>query len=550
MALYNKILIFFVNLMHKTMKLMLLQILASIPLLVLGQQHHDQMSKTSAKEVTVYLNGAEIKTTERVNFKKGINRILLVGIPFSMVNESLQFSVGVNLEIVSITTQELKNDVTLIHKEASAVYSKIEQGENKLKLTRAKSEALDAERKMLLANQSIGGQQNGVSLIELAKAADFFRERVFKINTNLLENQKEAEILLHTIDSLKLIKSEIEERIPTVLKQITATIYSSAEQATEIELRYLVENANWEPTYDLIATDITKPIILKYKAAIYNQTGVDWNQAKIKLSSADPTQDATRPFLSTWTLNYTGQGNEGFINKYSSQIQTDTLAKVKSEEISVDELSYSFEIAKPHTITNGSSPYNIDIKRDSLKATYQYLTIPKLDGSAFLIAKVTGWQRLNLIDAPANVYFQNTYVGVSQINTSSVSDTLELSFGRDNKIMVARTKLEDTAGTKFIGGKRNEYLLYEISIKNNQRSPIDIKIQDQLPISQEADIVVEPNETSKASIDQLSGRLQWMKTIQSNQLIKLRIGFTVKYPKNKTVIIRKNRMVRTPRYRQ
>jgi hypothetical protein len=41
-----------------------------------------------------------------------------------------------------------------------------------------------------------------------------------------------------------------------------------------------------------------------------------------------------------------------------------------------------------------------------------------------------------------------------------MSDTLELSLGRDNQILVGRAKLEDKASANFIGAKREESFIY------------------------------------------------------------------------------------------
>jgi uncharacterized protein (TIGR02231 family) len=521
------------------------------PVLLFGQHNSDIILNSSIKEVTLYLNSAEIKTTERVNIKKGTTRVVFAGISPYMLNESIQCSIDNNLEIVSIRTKETKNDITLISKEALLIGLKIKQAENKLKLVNAKLEALDSEKKMLAANYSIDKPQAGVSIIELGKVADFFRERIYRININILESSRETELLSKSIDSLTLIKKRIEIQTNSDRKEISIVVNSNNEKSIDIALRYLVENARWEPTYDIIGTEITKPILLKYKANIFNETGIEWDRVKIKLSTADPSIEATLPQLTTWTLNYNSQGNEGYVqNRYNSNLlKGDSIFISSANEVIVDELSYSFEIDKPHSISSSNEAYNIQVKKDSIKATFQYLAIPKIEASAFLLAKITGWQKLNLIDAPANVYFQNTYVGVSNIKTRSTSDTLELSFGRDNKVFVSRSKLEDKGEAKFIGTKRNESLLYEITIKNNRSAPIEIKIQDQLPVSQESDIVVEENEISNAAFDKLSGRLQWIKTIRQSEVVKLRIGFTVKFPKNKNVLIRKNRSVASPRFR-
>ena len=192
----------------------------------------------------------------------------------------------------------------------------------------------------------------------------------------------------------------------------------------------------------------------------------------------------------------------------------------------------------------------IELQSENLPAAYEYLTVPKMEMAAFLIAKVTGWQKLNLIDGTANVYYGNAYIAESAINTRVIGDTLEISLGRDNQIIVSRSKIEDKSSTQSLGSKKSESFLYEIQLRNNHKTPVLVKVQDQLPVSQEKDISVEPIELSGAMADAKSRRLQWIKTLGAGEKSAYRIAFTVHYPKNQTVNIRKNRMARTPRYRR
>ncbi len=494
----------------------------------------------SIKEVTLYLNGAEVRSNEDVLVKRGETKVVIDGISPFMLEGSVQVSVGGSTEIISVTTKELNEDLKKVNPEAAKTIMSIQKMRDKIDGIAIQIDAFEVERKMLMANQSIGGQQAGVSLIELSKAADFFRDRMLKINNNLMQLHKETDNLHVVLDSLKAIQLRDEERIITKRKALVIILNSPTDQTAKIDLRYIVDNASWEPAYDIIATDISNPVKLKYKARIVNETAIDWKDVKLTLSTADPTLSASRPSLTTWTLNYSSQGNEGFLQNRmnNSMMKTDTASKANVKEISVEDLNASFEISKNYSILSGADPYTIEVLNETLNATYQYLAIPKVEASAFLIAKVTGWKRLNLIDGLANVYFGNAYIGESEINARQMSDTLELSFGRDNQILVSRAKLEDTAGDKLIGGKRTESLAYEISIKNNKRIPISIKVQDQIPVSQETDIVVDPIEISNATVDNLSGRLQWIKTMNPDQSMKFRIAFSVKYPKNKNVIVR------------
>jgi hypothetical protein len=110
--------------------------------------------------------------------------------------------------------------------------------------------------------------------------------------------------------------------------------------------------------------------------------------------------------------------------------------------------------------------------------------------------------------------------------------------------------VEDKGSTQTIGGKRSDSFIYEIQLRNNRKVPVSIKVQDQIPVAQEKDISVEVSDISGADLDAPSGRLQWIKNMGPGETLRYKIAFTVRYPKNKAVSIRKNRVVRTPRYRR
>jgi len=139
------------------------------------------------------------------------------------------------------------------------------------------------------------------------------------------------------------------------------------------------------------------------------------------------------------------------------------------------------------------------------------------------------------VEGPANIYFGGTFVGQSYIYTRSVDDTLDISLGRDNKILVTRTKLKDFSNDKVIGNNRRVTYAYEMVIKNNRKSPITINLEDQLPVSQNNDITIDAIELSKAQQDVLTGKLSWNYTIQPGEQQKVQLTFSVKYPRNKSI---------------
>ena len=112
------------------------------------------------------------------------------------------------------------------------------------------------------------------------------------------------------------------------------------------------------------------------------------------------------------------------------------------DEVDIPDLNTEFEIKSKYSIPADDKPYVVNIETHTLPATFEHFAVTKLDKGVFLLAKITGWEDLSLVDGYANVYFKGTYLGESLIKTRNVKDTLDLSLGRDDKVMVTRSKLK------------------------------------------------------------------------------------------------------------
>src|SRR5207237_909520 len=116
-----------------------------------------------------------------------------------------------------------------------------------------------------------------------------------------------------------------------------------------------------------------------------------------------------------------------------------------------NQLSVDFDIQLPYSIPSDSKAHTVDVQSYNIPASYSYFAVPKLDKDAFLLARVTKWEELNLLPGNANIYFEGAYVGQSFIDPRNAKDTLDFSLGRDKKIVVMREKKKDLNSTKFIG---------------------------------------------------------------------------------------------------
>jgi len=170
-----------------------------------------------------------------------------------------------------------------------------------------------------------------------------------------------------------------------------------------------------------------------------------------------------------------------------------------------------------------------------MPADYIYFAVPKLDKDAFLVARSTGWEDLNLLPGEANVFFEGSFVGSIFLNTVSTEDTLDISLGRDKRIIVEREKNKDVTGSGIFGGTKIRQFSYTISMKNIRKETVKLIIEEQIPVSRQKDIDVKVLELSGGELNAETGKITWRVELAPSAIMKKIISFSVKYPKDKPI---------------
>lgn len=200
--------------------------------------------------------------------------------------------------------------------------------------------------------------------------------------------------------------------------------------------------------------------------------------------------------------------------------------------------TFEFEIDVKYDIPSDGKYHMVGIKEVELPATYTYYATPKLDLDAFLFAKVTGWEDEQLVDGTANIFFENTNVGETQLNLQQVSDTIDLSLGRDKDVVVTREKRKDYTTKQFIGNKKTETITWDLAVRNNKSQAITLKLYDQIPVSQQQEVEVTLEEESGSpDLNADKGILTWDFELAPASDEKVFFQYSVKYPKNRRIYL-------------
>ena len=230
--------------------------------------------------------------------------------------------------------------------------------------------------------------------------------------------------------------------------------------------------------------------------------------------------------------------------KAKESIQVDVAVEEEMDESEVISVSqqqaqfgYEFDIKQLLTLPDGGRTTTTEIARHQLPASYEYRGIPKIDKESFLVADATDWQKLNLMEGEANVYFDNSFVGKSILDPNVSSDTLHFSMGRDQSIRVQRIKVSESSTRRFFGSNQEQTMKWRITVKNNRQESVNITVFDQAPISRNTSIEVSMEELSDGLFDKKTGIIKWPIQLQPGEQRDLILQYKVKYPKDRRLNI-------------
>jgi uncharacterized protein (TIGR02231 family) len=539
------------------MKKLILPLMMLLCITVTRATDLEKYVKSDITEVKVFLSGAQVYSHGVTTVDAGVTYLIFDQLSPFINASSVQAKGKGDFTILSVTHQQnyLRNKPK--PKDILQMEDSLEMIQRKIDYENSMIAVYKVEEEMIIANKAIGGTQTGVKIADLAENANFFRTRLTDIKTKVMECQqkirKHNEVISKLTSQLSLYNASQNKSTSEIIVGVSAKIRTQV----DLTLNYLVMNAGWVPVYDLRADDNTGPIQLTYKANVYQTTGFDWNNVKISLSTGNPTLSGSKPIVYPWFVsfytpyNYSYR-NEGLKTKSAAMdkkeanapttasgayAEFDKIAETTANYTQVNEgqTTVEFDISIPYTVPSNGKTYGVEIQIHKLPALYQYYAAPKLDPDAFLLARVTGWENLNLMPGESNIYFEGTYVGKSYIDPRSTKDTLEFSFGRDKNIVVSRQHMKDFSAKQFIGANKKETTGWEISVRNKKKTPIEIVIEDQIPLTTDKDIEITADDISGAKLNKETGILSWKFNIATAETKKFKLVYTLKYPKDKTV---------------
>ena len=518
-------------------------------------QAKEQNIDSRISSAKVFLSGAQVTRSASATISAGSSTLIFTGLSQNLDPQSIQVNGKGGFSILSVNQRINYLTESPKKKEIEDLQAKIKKLQHDIGFQNNALDVLRNEEQLLDKNAQIGGQQQGVTLQQLQGINDYVRQRLTALRNEAQTVGEKVADLNEELGKVQQQMNELQNQAPKPTSEIVVEIDAPVEVAATFTLTYFVGSAGWTPAYDLRAKNTSDPIELRLKAQLVNNTGEDWTKVDLALSSGNPTQGGVMPTLTQWILNqpiYRLQNMLwGSLGKTpapapamagADDMQKQTYAEMPASTevdntVVYNTTTFEYTIDAPFSVPADGQVHMVGVKTSAVPAIYKHYCTPKLDKDAFLYARTTGWEDLNLIPGQANVFFEGTYVGQSFLDLSHPQDTLDISLGRDKGVTVERVKRKGFSDKPVIGGKRTVTIGWDITVRNTKANAIDIEIKDQIPTSQRSEVEVKLKDDGDGILNESTGILTWNFHLDAKATKKLAFTYEVKHPKEESVIL-------------
>lgn len=537
----------------KKLSIILFLILVS-PILIFAQ--FEKVLPSAIKKATIYPQGAQLQNEVSFPIQKGQMKIKLTGLTYNLNEESIRIISDGSFTILNVQYQtdyinELDKDA-----ETKKLMDKIDELKSKVEEEEVWVKIIKEKIDFLTVNKQINGKNEAINPETFKTMNQIYGSNYETLALDALKRQRLIQKYKDELAKLTAQLQTISNQTGTPSGTIIVVIDGKQAKTAKMVFSYYTWNASWYPSYDIRFTGFNKPLEITYFANIQQNTGVEWKDVDIVLSSAKTQVSAQIPFLSPYYLTYfqpvsvtntsvyqkgaavsydmavtEGSVNRGKDAGYFSPAPQQSVASATSETVK------EYIVQNPQTIISSQNTTAVTYGEGTLNAVYDYQTIPKLSENVYLIARILDWGKADLTSGMAKLYLENSYVGKSMINTSQFSDTLDISFGVDNNVTIKREKITTFSEKTFTGSNVKETVGFKITIRNNKSYAITTSVFDQIPISTDEKIVVDLIDSSNGNLTKETGKIEWKLNLQPNETKTVTIKYSVKYPKDKKVIV-------------
>lgn len=514
--------------------------------------------------VTVYTDRAVITRTASAVLPTGITELVFAGLPQALDERSLQVS---GQGIAPVTILDVSARPTHVD---FAANPRVKELEEQLRHLQRELRGLEDEGAGLVAQGATLDRMEGAFFAPPVK--ENARPELDRFSSYLAYLTEQRERLASARRALDGKNEDTRTRLATVQRQLnelrgagnrafkTVTVRVAAETAGPLDLTlgYTVGGASWTPGYDVRVTAGESTVSFGYFGLVRQNTGEDWTNVALTLSTARPALGGAAPSLDPWSLDIYDEARArleamaareremsqrkmtvapaAMMSGSGAPLRMD--AYVAEATVDAGTTSATFRIAAPSTIASDNSTQKVPVTTARLAAELVYQTTPKRMATAYLSAAVRNSSDFPLLAGAMNVFLDGTFVATSRLETVMPGEKFDLALGADEGIALEHKRVQKfTEQTGLISRSTRITYEYLISVQNNKRTPVRVVVTDQVPLARNEKITVRVQAPPDREVQpDADGLLKWTLDLAPGAKRELTVKFTVDHPNDVNVI--------------
>ena len=518
--------------------------------------------------VTVYPDGATVTRVMSLDLASGDSTLVARDFPLSLDPSSLRVEgeAGAKLTIGTIDARppkaappvnlpELDKRIEALKDQRADLQGAIDSAAARRKFAQHFAETSPA---------GLGDKGEARPITEWRAAFAAVGEEIATADTAIRDATRKQRELDRQIAQLEAERSA---KPPSKL-EVRIDVASAAATKATLRVTYAVRNARWVPLYharlDTGAKDRKPQLELVRRAEVTQSTGEDWSNVTLGVSTVRISRGGSAPELNPLVAQYPQVPKPLALGTASDlarpapmtrQAQSPAMAKIAEaaeprqsadEQQAVAEISdfqATFKIPGRVSLGAAEGAKSLRIASVNVPADLSVRAAPVLDPTAFLEASFKQADDTTLLPGKVAIYRDGVFVGRGKITASAKDDIVRLGFGADDKVRIERAVLkrnEGSAGLLVTTSKTDERA-FKTTIRNGHDFPIKVAIEDQLPVSENEEIVVEmlPSSTqpTATNIRDKRGVLQWSFDAKPGEVRDINFAWRIRWPKDKSMVI-------------
>lgn len=543
-----------------------------------------QTSQCPIEVVTVFNDRAEVTRLVAAEVVD-TTEIIVKGLPKSVKSDSIHVSGGKGEAVILEVSYSLVYDEKKKDEEREKLLLELEELKEKQQEHNTTLSRVQKEKELLSqygntvtsSNNAKEGQGNAIeklvaesTLSGFENFLKFYTSHSEKLDLEIKKVNKEIKLLGEKVKNLNTqISLTSGSKSDNESRQVSISVHAEKTVKITLKLTYIVSQASWDPSYDVrVTTAKTKEeknnAELTYYGSVQQNTGEDWKDVQLFLSTAEPASAKEIPTLETKYLRHTAPiMTRNYVANYKmeEEVQEKSIRRRADSSMALPDLrsldkslevqtmttkvkksvtNSNFEIPRRATVDSDNKPHKVTIVKLDMPPTLEYICIPQVSPRVFLKASVVNNSEYGLLLGPANIFLDNDFVATSELQFSTTTHALEFSLGVDGGIGVTYSPPNSFSENRgMIKKMKDRRIEYNIKLINTKKLDVTVNVLHQLPLSKEETIkvkLIEPD-LSKPNAPKLNeqNNIEWKVNIKGQTSLDIPLKYSVEWPADKSI---------------